>query len=115
MSDNPNSIALEGLCLDAEDYYLLMELSALDAKNFLAKTVAFAKYSMDTMKLVAYSLPHNLHLTDPMAANKKINQLTCSLNEIVLHMSMLEPSGDLCLRTRANSAPCSRILKFAQA
>ena len=34
---------------------------------------------------------------------------------IVLHTSMLEPSGDLCSRTRANSAPCSSLLERTRA
>ena len=35
--------------------------------------------------------------------------------QIVLHTSMLEPSGDLCSRTRANPAPCSSLLERARA
>ena len=36
MSDNPDTLSLDGLCYKEQDYHLLTELSALVDKSFLA-------------------------------------------------------------------------------
>ena len=46
------------------------------------------------MKLMADTLLHNPHLTDPMVANKKINQLTRSLNDVALESNAYQNHRD---------------------
>ena len=84
MSDSPDTLSLDGLRYKEQDYRLLTELSALDVNKFLAKNEASSEKIMDTMKSMAHSLLHNHRLPDPMVANERINQLTRSLNDVVL-------------------------------
>ena len=84
MSKNPDTLSLDGFRYKEQDYRLLMELSALDITKFLARNDASTERIMDTMKSMAHSLLHNPRLPDPMVANEKINQLTHSLNNVVL-------------------------------
>ena len=84
MSLSPDTLSLDGLRYEEQDYRLLTEISALDVKTFLAKNEAFSEKIKDTMKSTAYSLLQNPPLPDPMVANERINLLTHSLNDVVL-------------------------------
>ena len=50
-----------------------------------------------------------------LANNRDLLHIDAQDDEVVLHTSMLEPSGDLCSRIRANSAPCSSLFERARA
>ena len=84
MSDNPDTLSLDGLCYKEHDYPLLTELSTLDLKKLLAKNAASSERIMETMRWMAHSLLHNPRLPDPLVANERISQLTCSLSDVVL-------------------------------
>ena len=72
MSDNPDTLSLDGLRYKEHDYRLLTELSTLDVKKFLAKNEASSERIMETMKSMAHSLLHNPCLPDPIVANERI-------------------------------------------
>ena len=83
MSENPDTLSLDGLRYKEQDYRLLMELSAPDIKKFLARNEASSEKIMDTLKSITHSLLHNPRLPDPMVANERINPLPRSLNDVV--------------------------------
>ena len=94
MFEIPDTLSLDGLRYKEQDYRLLIELSALDIKKFLARNEASTEKIMDTMKLMAYSLLHNPRLPDPMVVNERINQLTRSLNDVVLESNAYQKRID---------------------
>ena len=49
---------------------------------------------MDPMKSMAHSLLHNPRLPNPMVANERINQLTRSLNDVVLESNVYQKRID---------------------
>ena len=49
MSDNPDTLSLDGLRYKEHDYRLLTELSTLNVKKFLAKNEASSERIMETM------------------------------------------------------------------
>ena len=94
MSDNPDTLSLDGLRYKEHDYRLLTELSTLDVKKFLAKNEASSERIMETMKSMAHSLLHNPRLPDPMVANERISQLTRSLSDVVLESNAYQKRID---------------------
>ena len=94
MSDSPDTLSLDGLRYKEQDYRLLTDLSALDVKKFLAKNESSSEKIMDTMKSMAHSLLHNPGLPNPMVANERINQLTRSLNDVVLESNTYQKRID---------------------